>query len=136
MNSEIQFDLRNCLECGKTIKGRLGKKYCDHACKSAFHNRNRGEAEADIVKTNSFLRHNRAILKRLSPEGKATVRKEVLDQLGYDYRYFSGLFKSNTNLYYLVYDYAFAPIFEKDVQKALIVRRQDYMDRLGFEIWK
>ncbi|MFK7952840.1 MAG: hypothetical protein AB8B73_08330, partial [Ekhidna sp.] len=72
----------------------------------------------------------------LSPEGKATVRKEVLDQMGFDYRYFSGLFKTKSNLYYLIYDYAFSPIFENGVEKALIVQRQDYMDRLSLEIWK
>lgn len=133
---QIQFDIRNCLECGKGLKGRLGKKYCDHACKSAYHNRYKSEGEVVILKNNRIIRQNRSILKILSPEGKATVRKEVLDHMGYDYRYFSSIFKSNANLYYLAYDYAFSPIFEKGVEKALIVQRQDYMDRLGFELWK
>lgn len=134
--SEIAFDVKHCLECGKELKGRLGKKYCDHACKSAYHNRHKSFGEVNIQQVNRILRHNRAILKTLSPEGKATVRKEILDQMGYDYRHFSGLFKTQTNLYYLIYDYAFSPIFERGIEKALIVQRQDYMDRLTLDIWK
>jgi len=133
---EIQFDIRNCLECGKDLKGRLGKKYCDPACKSAYHNSHTNEAEAEIKKVNRIIRHNRSILKLLSPEGKATVRKEVLDQLSYDYRFFTGLFKSKNNLYYLVYDYAFSPILDGVKEKVLIVKKQEYMDKLGYELWK
>jgi len=85
----------------------------------------------------SITRHNRKILRTLCPQGKATVRKELLDQMGYDYRHFSGIFKNNEKqLYYLVYDYAFLPIFERGIKKALIVQRQDYMDRLSLDIWK
>ena len=133
---ELHFDIRHCLECGKTLKGRVGKKYCDAGCKSAFHNRNKSFGEITISQTNQIIRHNRAILKTLSPQGKATVRKEVLEQMRYDFRYFSGIYKTSTNVYYLVYDYAFAPIFEKDVEKALIVQKQDYMDQLSLQIWK
>lgn len=135
-NSDIQFDIRNCLECGKDLKGRLGKKYCDPACKSAYHNRHKNEGEIEIKNVNSLVRHNRSILKALSPEGKATVRKAVLDQMGYDYRFFSGLFKTKTSLYFIVYDYAFSPILDGDKEKVLIVKKQDYMDKLGFKLWK
>ncbi len=125
-----------CMHCHKPLTGRRDKKFCDNQCKAEYHNQNKTYGELYISSAQSITRQNRKILKTLSPEGKATVRKEVLDQMGYDYRYFSGLFKSKTNLYYLVYDYAFSPVFEKGVPKALIVQRQDYMDRLGFELWK
>ena len=132
----LHFDIRNCLECGKELKGRAGKKYCDVTCKSAYHNRHHGFGQIAINQTNRIIRHNRSILKTLSPEGKATVRKEVLDQMGYDFRHFTGLFKSNKMLYYLVYDFAFSPIDENGREKALIVQTQNYMDKLGFEVWK
>ena len=132
----LRFDLRNCLECGKELKGRQGKKYCDAACKSAYHNRNKSIGETTISEINKISRNNRAILKTLSPEGKATVRKEVLDQMGYDFRFFNGIFKTRASVYYLVYDYAFSPIFEKGVPKALIVQRQDYMNQLSLQIWR
>jgi len=125
-----------CMKCGKPLSGRTDKKFCDAYCRNAYNNQHKSIDEQFISLVNSRIRHNRRILKTLSPEGKATIRKEVLDQMGYDYRYFSGIFKTKANLYYLVYDYAFSPIFEKGVEKALIVRRQDYMDRLTLKIWK
>lgn len=133
---EIKETDRHCLTCGRKLTGRKDKKYCDDQCRAEYHNRNQSIGELYIQSTQRITRHNRKILKNLCPQGKATVRKEVLDQMGYDYRYFSGLFKTKGNLYYLVYDYAFSPIFEKGVEKALIVQRQDYMDRLTLTIWK
>lgn len=125
-----------CLNCKKKLVGRRDKKFCDPHCKAEYHNYNRPHNELHISSSQSITRHNRKILKILCPEGKATVRKEILDKMGYDYRYFSGLYKTSSNLYYLAYDYAFAPIFERGTEKALIVQRQDYMDELTLEIWK
>ena len=128
---------QECLNCHSRLTGRRDKKFCDAQCKAEYHNKNKSDGELYISSVQSITRHNRRILKTLSPEGKATVRKEVLDSMGYDYRCFSGLFKSPSKLlYYLVYDYAFAPVFEKGVEKALIVQRQDYMDQLSFNVWK
>lgn len=125
-----------CLNCGAEIKGRRDKKYCDNQCKAEYHNRHKSFGELYIQNTQRITRHNRKILRTLSPEGKATVRRDVLDQMGYDYRYFSGIFKTQSGIYYLVYDYAFSPIIEKGIEKALIVQRQDYMDHLTLQIWK
>lgn len=125
-----------CLNCKKKLTGRRDKKFCDGQCRAEYHNKNKSYGELYISSTQSITRHNRRILKTLCPEGKATVRKEILDAMGYDFRVFSGLFKTKTNLYYLVYDYAFSPVFEKGIEKALIVQRQDYMDRMSLEIWK
>ena len=68
------------------------------------------------------------ILKTLSPVGKATVRKEVLDALGYDYNLFSSIFTTNSKqVYYICYDYAFTPLIEKTTPKVHIVKYQKYM---------
>lgn len=135
--SALEFDTRFCLECGKELKGRLGKKYCDAACKSAYHNRHKNFGEITIQETNRIIRHNRSILKTLCPQGKATVRKQVLDQMGFDYRYFSSIFKSEMGVYYLSYDYGFSPIRDsRNIEKAVIVQKQSYMDTLSLDIWK
>ncbi len=83
--------ITTCLHCQKTLTGRIDKKFCDSYCRNTYNNRNRSSEEAQIQYLNSQIRKNRRILKTLSPEGKATVRKEVLDQMGYDFRHFSGL---------------------------------------------
>ena len=128
---------KSCLQCEKPLVGRADKKFCDAYCRNSYNNQHKAQDEHFMQEINSRIRRNRRILKDLSPEGKATVRKEVLDKMGYDFRYFSSVFKTTDNrAYYLVYDYAFSPIFEKGVEKALIVQRQDYMDRLTLDIWK
>ena len=128
---------RKCLACEESITGRIDKKFCDAQCRATYNNQKKLTHERAILNANRILRRNRTILKTLSPEGKATVRKEVLDTMGYDFRYFSGIFKSKSNVYYLVYDYAFSPIIDNNgVEKALIVQRQDYMDKLSFDIWR
>lgn len=130
------FRMKTCLCCGKELVGRMDKKFCDGYCRTDYHNKNKSFGEIYISNIQRITRHNRKILKTLCPEGKSTVRKEVLEKMGYDFRQFSGLFKSSNTLYYLVYDFAFAPIWEGEIKKVLIVSRQDYMDKLSFEIWK
>jgi len=92
-----------------------------------FHSANRLKSEAPILKVNAILRKNRSILKTLCPKGKATVRREVLDAMGYDFAVFSSVFTTKRGLYYICYDFAFSPILESGTEKALIVTYQDYM---------
>jgi len=128
---------KQCLQCGKGLSGRLDKKFCDAYCRNSYNNQHKSKEEQYIKLVNTAIRKNRRILRSLCPIGKATVRKTVLDQMGYDYRYFSGIFKTKDNrIYYQVYDYLFSPLKEKEVEKALIVQRQEYMDKLTLDIWK
>jgi len=125
-----------CRNCEKPIVGRSDKRFCDAYCRNSFNNQTKATDERMIQLTNSQIRKNRRILKTLCPQGKATVRKEVLDQMGYDYRHFTSVFKTGKLVYYLVYDYGFAPTYEGVKQKALIVQKQNYMDKLGFDLWR
>ena len=71
----------------------------------------------------------------MCPVGKAIVRKEVLDAMGYEVKVFSSLFvTSNKQIYYICYDYAFTPLIEHNVEKALIVNKQEYMNT--WDPWK
>lgn len=127
----------SCLYCKKPLSGRSDKKFCDTHCRNTYNNQNKSIEERFILEVNTRIRKNRRILKTLSSEGKATVRKDILDQMGYDYTQFTGLYKTKQLLYYLVYDYAFSPTIDQNgIQKALIVKRQDYMDQLSFSIWR
>jgi predicted nucleic acid-binding Zn ribbon protein len=127
-----------CLQCGKPITGRLDKKYCDDYCRNMYNNQTKRADEKQIQQVNSIIRKNRRILKTLCPVGKATVRKEVLDAMGYNYRYFSGLYRSSAPrsiAYFICYDYAFSPVNEKGIDKALIVQKQDYFDKYLQNPW-
>ncbi|MDA0193926.1 MAG: hypothetical protein O2887_06115 [Bacteroidetes bacterium] len=84
---------------------------------------------------NHHIRKNRRILRHLCPEGKATVRKDIIDAMGFDYNYFSHLFKTVNQLYYFSYDYGFCPIIENGKPKAVIVQQQPYMDKFSLDPW-
>lgn len=120
-----------CLECDRVLHGRSDKKFCDNYCRNAYHNRTRRDHDDEIKQTNKALRRNRTILKTLSPLGKTTVRKEVMEAMGYDFSVFTSMYRtSKGNLYYMCYEFGFNPIIDqKKVEKAVIINRQDYMDR-------
>jgi hypothetical protein len=131
-----ESSIKKCEECGKTIRGRLDKRFCDANCRNSFNNKLKRGDEQYILNTNRRLRKNRRILKTLSPIGKSTVRQEVLDAMGYDFNIFSSMFRSKQGLiYYLCYDYGFSPIIDaKNINKALIINRQEYM--VNWQPWK
>lgn len=128
-----------CLQCETPLKGRLGKKFCSDQCRATYNNRNKKPYEQAMLRTNSQIRKNRTILKTLCPTGKATVRKEVLDNMGFSFRHFTSLYGKSGKTYFLCYDYAYLPIFEKslsrgvNVKKVLIVQYQPYMKQ--FDPW-
>lgn len=73
----------------------------------------------------------------LCPQGKAVVRKEVLDHMGYNFNYFSGIYRAPKGLlYFMCYDYGFAATGEKAIKKALIVQKQSYFDNYALDPWK
>ena len=90
----------------------------------------RSDDEKNIQYINKAIRRNRTILKQLSPIGKNTVRKELMVELGFNFKYFTSIFKTpNGDVYYLCYDYGFHPIKQNDIERALIIQTQKYMDK-------
>jgi predicted nucleic acid-binding Zn ribbon protein len=124
----------NCLACGKPLHGRSDKKFCDSYCRNGYNNQHKREDEKYIQQVNSVIRRNRRILKTLCPQGKAIVRKELLDSLGYRYGVFSGIYRSAGTTYYLCYDYGFAVSYDRNIPKAVIIQQQEYMK--DFDPWQ
>lgn len=118
-----------CKKCGSPIYGRVDKKFCDSYCRNTFNNKVKKKQEQQILEINSKLRKNRTILKTLSPVGKATVRKEVLEGMGYNFNVFSSMYRaSKKSIYYMCYEYGFSPIIDsRGIEKAVIITRQSYM---------
>ena len=130
------YDKNKCVECGKPIQGRLDKRFCDAYCRNSYNNKVKRKDEQYINEVNRTIRKNRKILKTLSPVGKSTVRKEVLEAMGYDFNIFSSMYRTTKGtIYYLCYEYGFNPIIDnRGVEKAVIINRQDYM--AAWQPWK
>lgn len=141
MDSNQSIQRTSCQQCGQPLSGRIDKKFCDDYCRNAYNNNHKRADEKYIQEVNRIIRRNRRILKSLCPVGKAVVRKEVLDSLGYNYQYFSNVYRTGKSIYYICYDYAFLPTKEvvrdsgRPVAKALIVQKQEYFDNYIPRLW-
>ena len=101
MTEEQKF----CLECGEPLVGRADKKFCSDYCRNAYHNRLNRQSNAIIRHVNAKLKKNWRILSELNPEGKTKVRKSRLLDKGFDFEYFTGMYRTKKNdVYYYVYD--------------------------------
>ncbi|MEM6643945.1 MAG: hypothetical protein AAF616_13275 [Bacteroidota bacterium] len=129
-----------CIQCRGELSGRSDRKFCSDQCRATYHNQHQSAHEKDLQLLNKQLRKNRTILKTLSPTGKATLRKEVLKEMGFSFRHFTSIYGKEDKRYYLCYDYAYRPIYQhsitegKKIAKVLIVQQQPFMR--SFDPWQ
>ncbi|MDH7914266.1 hypothetical protein QGM60_16005 [Winogradskyella sp. SYSU M77433] len=119
----------NCLNCGRKLKGRVDKKYCDPQCKSAYqYKMKRENPQGFYHKVDNQLRLNRKILKEYNKAGKAIVRQSVLKTEGFNPKFFTHYWKNaKGDVYLFVYEYGFLSKKEKDSNKYLLIKWQNYM---------
>ena len=117
-----------CAECGKKLKGRLGQKFCNVYCKSAFHYKNSKLKESSIyVSVDNILKHNRRILKHYNLSGQSQVKEEVLISEGFNFDYHTNTWKAkNGNLYYFCYEFGYRDLEDG---KYMLIMWQDYMNK-------
>lgn len=97
MSKIVNAGNTKCLECGKKLPERLGQKFCNPNCKSAFHYRNSKLKEPSLyVRVERQLKLNRMILKQHFLSGKTILDKEGLIIEGYDFYYFTQTGKDKT----------------------------------------
>lgn len=112
---------RFCLECGAPLVGRSDKKFCSDYCRNAYNNRLHRESNAYIRKVNRRLKKNWKILKELNTTGKTKIRKSRLLDEGFDFKYFTDIYKTKKNdIYYYVYDQGYLPL---DDEYYILVRK-------------
>lgn len=114
---------RLCLECGKPLKGRRDKKYCDDNCRNNYNNKLHSDALAPVRRINHLLQKNRAILKELlGSEKHVTVPVKTLHEKGFDFVYHTHRYITKEGATYCYcYDYGFLPL-EKNLY--LVVRKK------------
>ena len=104
---------RNCLQCGKPVKGRLDKKFCDDYCRNAYNNRQNADTTNFVRNINNALRKNRRILESIiKPEeelGKCPRQK--LAEQGFDFRYHTHQYLNKKGqTYNFCYEYGYLPL--------------------------
>lgn len=116
-------DERSCIECGSPFRGRVDKKFCSDLCRIAFNNRLNSDDIHYMRNVNNILRKNRRILIAMNPTGKNKVSHEKLKAKGFNFSYFTSIYKTREgSLYYYCYEQGYLPI-EKDYY-LLVVKKE------------
>jgi len=122
---------KTCIACGKELRGRSDKRFCDLHCKSTYHyRRSLEEAPRFYNRVDNQLKTNRRILKQYNKAGKATVRVSLIKDDGFDSKFFTHYWKNNKgDVYLFVYEYGFLKKQEHGVEKYILIKWQDYMEK-------
>lgn len=119
--------IKTCLACGKPIKGRADKKFCDDYCRNNYNNQQkaRGNYSNLVRNINNALLKNRKVLESILPDSEETAKanKEKLLNLGFQFKYITHIYTTKTGkTYYYCYDYGYLPL---DNDWFLIVRKKE-----------
>src|SRR5579863_1053021 len=101
-----------CLYCGKVLKGRSDKRYCNDDCRNAYFNERKKDEQREIRIVDHALKKNRRILKETLGNHKIKIVEEkTLLQKGFVFKYLTHTFRNSQKaLYYFVYDYGYKEI--------------------------
>lgn len=104
---------RVCLNCGKTLKGRADKKFCDDYCRNNFNNRQNSDRNNLVRNINHTLARNRRLLETALPadeEMKKMPRQKLADA-GFNFKYSTHQYQNQKGqTYFFVYEYGYLPL--------------------------
>ncbi len=113
---------KTCLECNQKIRGRADKKFCSDYCRNTYNNKLNRDKNNLMRNVHNRLRKNYRILEKLNPTGKTTVQKNVLQNMGFNFTYFTSIYTTKKGtVYYFIYDQGYLPLEEKD--KYVLVKK-------------
>ena len=116
---------RSCPECGETIVGRVDKRFCSDQCRAMANNKLNSDTTRQMRNINNILRRNRRILVELNPNDKTTVHKRILNEAGFNFNYYTNIYKTRTGkTYYFCYDQGYLPL---DKEMFALVERKEYV---------
>ncbi|MFI5129420.1 MAG: hypothetical protein ACHQFX_05490 [Chitinophagales bacterium] len=120
-----QVESKTCLTCGKPLKGRADKRFCDDYCRNTYNNQLKSTSNNLVRNINNALGKNRRILESILPEGEETAKanKEKLQRMGFQFKYITHTYVTKTGkTYFYCYEYGYLPL-ENDWY--LIVKRKE-----------
>ena len=116
-------EVKQCQECGDSIKGRPDKKFCSDQCRVTHNNRLNSDENNYVRNVNNLIRRNRRILTRLAKGGKTKVSRSVLNEKGFDFGYFTSTDSTQDGaICYYCYEQGYVPIEKEQV---LLVTKED-----------
>ena len=121
----MEISTRSCIECGKVLKGRVDKKFCDDFCRNNYNNKLNSDSNAYVRNINNILRRNRRILEETlgSSEEMAKLQKGKLTDKGFNLKYFTHTYANKKgNVYFFCYEYGYL-LLEADW--VLVVKRKE-----------
>ena len=96
---------KECLVCKEPLKGRIDKKFCSDYCRNAYNNHINKDSKNLIRNINNRLRKNYKILSELNTKGKTKVTRTKLYDKGFDFQFFTSIYKTKTgNTYFYIYN--------------------------------
>jgi len=103
---------RLCLACGKAVKGRIDKKFCDDYCRNAYNNKSQSEESAFVRQVNQLLKKNRRILAEiLGNEEMIKQPKSKFVGKGFQFNYHTHQYTNKKgNIYFFCYEYGYLPL--------------------------
>lgn len=122
----VEMTRKQCLQCGRPMRGRVDKKFCDDYCRNTFNNKLKGVSNNLVRNINNALRKNQRILEMLlSDEAASTAKanKERLVRLGFQFQYVTHTHttKAGKNYHYC-YDHGYLSL---DNDWYLIVKKTE-----------
>ncbi len=120
---------RICAACGKSIKGRSDKRFCDDYCRNNHNNLLNSETTSYMRNVNNILRKNRRLLQQMIPEGRDLINypKSRLASLGFNFQYFTHFYTNQKGaIYHFCYEYGYL-LLEGD--GVLIVKKKVPQDK-------
>lgn len=109
----MESNTKACLECGKAVKGRADKKFCDDYCRNAYNNKINSDNSAVVRQVNAILKKNRKLLEDSFKPGEElckTTKQKLIDK-GFQFKYLTHTYTNKKgNVYYFSYEYGYLPL--------------------------
>ncbi|MFN5182159.1 MAG: hypothetical protein ACK5D5_03940 [Bacteroidota bacterium] len=116
---------RKCLECKDEFQGRADKRFCSDQCRNTYNNRSNSDVTNHVRNINRILKKNRRILEELNPSGKAKVSRQKLNEVGFNFNYFTNILKTQKGaIYYFCYEYGYLQL-EQDYFFLVKMKQQE-----------
>ena len=106
----MEKENKTCGLCGKALKGRSDKKFCDDYCRAAHNNELKSAVNNYIRNVNNALGKNRRILESLLPDGEQTTKtnRDRLMEKGFQFKYHTHQYQArNGNTYFYCYEFGY-----------------------------